>query len=327
MALFSSNAETQKNAADTRARMLNIEASAHDLADRVPELMLEAQRIAATIVHGVHGRRRPGPGETFWQFRQMQQGDPTHLIDWRRSAASDHLFIREREWEAAHTAWVWADLSPSMVFNSHLVPTPKRERALVLAFALVELLVRAGERTSLLGVNTPTQSRKATTRIAEMLTARLREGRLTQSLPPEERIGRFHTVVWISDFLDPIAPLDERVRTLAANGVTGHLVQVLDPAEETLAYEGRVEFVGIEGSERWLADRAESLRDRYRERLEAHRAQLKDLCRSVGWSFLVHHTDRPATEPVLALNLRLAGGTGLDAISHTRDQGREEGRP
>ncbi|MEQ1650640.1 MAG: DUF58 domain-containing protein, partial [Hyphomicrobiaceae bacterium] len=308
MALIPQKAAQQKVLDETRAKLLDVEASAHDLADRVPELLLEAQRIAATIVHGTHGRKRPGPGETFWQFRQMQAGDPTHLIDWRRSAASDHLFIREREWEAAHTAWVWADLSPSMVFHSHLVPTQKRDRALVLAFALIELLVRAGERTSLMGVNNPTQSRKATTRIAEMLAARLREAPLTQSLPPEERVGRFHTVLWISDFLDPLGPLEERMRTLAGSGVNGHLVQVLDPAEETLAYEGRIEFVGVEGSERWLADRAESLRDRYRERLDAHRTQLKDICRSLGWSFLVHHTDRAATEPVLALNLRLAGG-------------------
>ena len=32
-------------------------------------------------------------------------------IDWRRSASSDNLFVREREWEAAHTVWLWVDLS------------------------------------------------------------------------------------------------------------------------------------------------------------------------------------------------------------------------
>ena len=53
-----------------------------------------------------------------------------------------------------------------------------------------------------------------------MLAARLREAPLTQSLPPEERIGRFHTVLWISDFLDPLGPLEERMRTLAGAAST-----------------------------------------------------------------------------------------------------------
>ena len=55
---------------------------------------------------------------------------------------------------------------------------------------------------------------------------------------------------------------------------SGHLVQVLDPAEETLPYSGRTEFLSPDGSQRWIADRAESLRDRYRARLLAHRAAI-----------------------------------------------------
>lgn len=302
-----SKAKIEERARETREGIFSLEADAHGLADRMPELVLEAQRIAVTIIHGVHGRRRAGPGENFWQFRQMSIGDPTHLIDWRRSASTDHLFIREREWEAAHTAWVWADLSPSMAYRSHIVTTPKRERALVLMFAVVELLVRAGERVGLMGVNQPTQSRKATTRFAELLSQRLDDRRLTSSLPPAERIGRFASCIWLSDYLDPLEPLEERIRNLAASGVTGHLVQVLDPAEETLAFEGRIEFVGIEDQSRWLVDRAESLRASYRQRLEAHRARLGEICRKNGWSLLVHHTDRSPTEPVLALSQRLAG--------------------
>jgi len=287
--------------------MLGHEAEGHGLADRVPELAMEAQRIAATVAHGVHGRRRSGPGENFWQFRQLQAGDPTHLIDWRRSASSDHLYIREREWETAHTVWLWPDLSPSMAFKSHLSATTKRERALVLMFALGELLIRAGERIAVMGVTQPSQFRKTTTKIAEMLTARLRDQTLIASTPPEERIGRFASTIWISDFLDPIEQIAPRMRTLAANGTVGHLVQVLDPAEETLPYSGRTEFVGVEGSERWIADRAEGLRDAYLKRFAAHRDELATLCRNLGWSFAVHHTDKPATEPVLALILRLAG--------------------
>src|SRR5690606_6502119 len=89
-------------------------------------------------------------------------------IDWRRSASSDHLYVREREWEAAHTLWLWPDLSPSMDFRSELAVTRKSDRALVLTLALAELLVRGGERVALLGLSRPTASRKATTKLAEV---------------------------------------------------------------------------------------------------------------------------------------------------------------
>jgi uncharacterized protein (DUF58 family) len=80
---------------------------------------------------------------------------------------------------------------------------------------------------------------------------------------------------------------------------------VLDPAEETLPYDGRTEFTALEGSERWIADRAESLRPQYVERLAAHRAGLEAIARKLGWSLLAHRTDRPAAEPLLALIMRM----------------------
>ena len=111
------------------------------LAARVPRLILEARRVATTLLHGLHGRRRAGPGENFWQYRRFVYGEPSSAVDWRRSARDDHLYVREREWEASHTIWLWADRSPSMDFNSHLTEWSKLDRALVVAFALANVLV------------------------------------------------------------------------------------------------------------------------------------------------------------------------------------------
>ena len=66
------------------------------LAKRLPALLVEASRVAQTVAHGIHGRRRAGPGETFWQFRHYREQRRRAAIDWRRSACSDHLFIREK---------------------------------------------------------------------------------------------------------------------------------------------------------------------------------------------------------------------------------------
>src|SRR3954468_10806881 len=95
------------------------------LAARIPRLILEARRVAATVIHGLHGRRRAGPGENFWQYRRFVSGEPASNVDWRRSARDDHLYVREREWEASHSIWFWVDRSPSMDFNSHLTEWSK----------------------------------------------------------------------------------------------------------------------------------------------------------------------------------------------------------
>jgi uncharacterized protein (DUF58 family) len=284
-----------------------LEGEAHALADRLPELVLDALKVANTVAHGIHGRRRSGPGETFWQFRQFQGSDPATIIDWRRSASSDQLYVREREWEASHTFWLWPDLSPSMSFRSHLAPVSKRDRALVLMLACAEMLVGAGERVALLGLTPPMASRKATSRIAETLAAHQGDAVLRASQPPPARLSSFSSALLFGDFLDPPETTAQRLNEMGAHGVTGHLLQILDPAEETLAYEGRMDFRSPEGNERWIADRVETLRPLYCKKLAQHRARIAEAASRIGWSFLVHHTDRPAAEPVLALIMRLQG--------------------
>ncbi|MEY3552117.1 MAG: hypothetical protein RL735_465, partial [Pseudomonadota bacterium] len=122
------------------------------LARRLPSLLVAAKEVAATVMHGVHGRRRAGTGETFWQFRPFVFGESSNRIDWRRSARDDRLYVREREWEAAHTVWIWCDRSPSMGYVSGLALQPKIDRGLVLGLALADLLVRGGERVGILGL-------------------------------------------------------------------------------------------------------------------------------------------------------------------------------
>ena len=111
--------------------------------------------------HGVHGRRKAGSGETFWQFRPFVSGEPSSRVDWRRSAREEHAFVREREWESAHTVWIWFDRSASMRFGSSLAPTTKIDRAAVIALAFADLCVRGGERAGFLGLTRPTGDARA----------------------------------------------------------------------------------------------------------------------------------------------------------------------
>ncbi|MGH6895542.1 MAG: DUF58 domain-containing protein [Geminicoccaceae bacterium] len=272
---------------------------AEALADRLPPLLVAAERIAATVAQGVHGRRRVGVGETFWQFRPYQPGDSTSRIDWRQSARSAQLFLRDQEWEAAETVWLWVDTSGSMAYRSASKLPTKQDRATLLLLALASLLTRAGERIALLGdERRPLGGRAAVTTFCERLRAQPEGGSSTVPIQPLPQHAR---VVLISDFFIPLQDLRDRLREFLAMGVRGHLLQVLDPAEPSLPFAGRVRFEGLEDDGAALIGNVDSVRVRYRDRIEAHRQGLRDLARSLGWTLASHVCDHPPEPPLLAL--------------------------
>ncbi len=309
----------------------NLRQRAEQLAATLPPLLVAAERVAATVVQGVHGRRRVGQGETFWQFRHYEVGDPPQTIDWRQSAKTDHIFTRQMEWEAAQSAWIWRDTSPSMDWRSDEALPTKRRRADLLCLALAALLVRGGERVSLLGSNLrPASGRGALTRLANAIALGDPAGQALTSasrspangpaagedggggpaahpavhpldLPPVMPLPRHGQLVLIGDFLAPLPEIDAIVGEYAERGLKGHILQLLDPAEVSLPFKGRVRFEGLENEQSWLLSRVEPVREEYRARVSAQEAGLKDLARNVGWSFSLHCTDRPPQNALLAL--------------------------
>jgi uncharacterized protein (DUF58 family) len=293
--------------------------SSRELAAQMPRLILEARRVAATIIHGLHGRRRAGSGENFWQFRRFMSGEPAARVDWRRSARDDHLYVREQEWEAAHTVWIWPDRSPSMAFSSPLAEVTKLERALVMSLALAEILVEGGERVGMPGLTRPSGARNVVEKIAQ---AMLHDPVPRTSLPPTFSPSPLAEVIVLSDLWSPIADVHRTIAQLSATGAQGHVIQIVDPAEETFPYAGRIEFVEPEGGGAITAGRAETWREDYEARVERHRAEIRLETDRLGWSFIIHRTDRPATELLLKLHEQLGAGrsgTGINrwhGLSH-----------
>lgn len=303
----------QPSSADVTATPMDADLQTHaarEVADALPDLLVAAERIANTITLGLHGRRKSGPGENFWQFRPYTFGETATRIDWRRSASQEELQIREREWEAAHTVWLWPDLTGSMAYRSNLSDTAKRDRAVLLTLALSIVLTRSGERVGLLGAM-PARADRNTAEIISEILASMKE---PTSLPVSAAPKRFTDVVVFSDFLDSVDEISAGIARLSAMGARGHLVQINDPIEESFPFTGRVQFNETESGLRLTAGRAEVYRAAYQTRLAERRARLQSFCRKMGWTFAIHHTDRSISEALMALYTRLTdGGTG-DAL-------------
>jgi uncharacterized protein (DUF58 family) len=278
----------------------------------VPDLLIDARRIVSTVIAGWHGRKKRGIGENFWQFRPYVDGEATSRIDWRRSARDDHIYVRDREWEAAHTIWLWADPSPSMLYKSRGATVSKESRALVLILALAELLSRSGERIAWPGLTDPFSARNG----AERLASHLDHAADLPVRPDLSQIRRFSDVVLAGDFLDPVEETKEWLDVLWRRGVRAHLIEISDPAEETFPYAGRTEFNDPETGEKLIAGRAEIFSADYRNAYLARRAELASWCGRLGWSYTVNHTDRLASEALVKVHCALTVEGSTVRVGH-----------
>ena len=110
----------------------------------------------------------------------------------------------------------------------------------------------------------------------------------------------------VQDLFDAIERRSPRLQVFpgtrfAAAGLKGHLLQITDPAEEDLPFDGRVRFAGIEELDEVIISRVESIRSDYSRRYQRHREGLAAIAGTVGWSFGFHRTDRPPHLALLAL--------------------------
>jgi uncharacterized protein (DUF58 family) len=277
------------------------------IAATLPALMADAQHLSATVLMGVHGRKRAGTGDEFWQYRPAEAGDPLRSIDWRRSARSDGHFVRQTEWQAAQSVMFGVDDAASMTFTGSDRRPSKLRRAQTLAMALAILAVHGGERVGLTHLSEPPRGgRGQLMRMAQALMDGHDEGDYGVPRPKAMPLGS--RAVFFSDFLGDPAPIEQVLGSAADRGVKGALVQVLDPDEEAFPYDGRTVFESMSGAIRFETLKAKSLRDEYLGRLAERKDRLAQAARRTGWRYHVHHTDQPAEPALLWLYRALEKG-------------------
>jgi uncharacterized protein (DUF58 family) len=278
-------------------------ATAERIAGKLPGLLLEAERVAHTFMKGLHGRRRVGQGESFWQFRQYQPGDQRRDIDWRQSAKRDDAFIRQMEWEASQTAWLWRDASESMNYRGFKNLPLKKDYAEVLLMALCIMILNGGEQVSLLGTDlAPQTNYNSIQRIYEYL-------KVQKTLRQQGRpVGARSEVVLISDFFWPMEELYGFCGALARRGIQGSLVQVNCPSEKTLPFKGRMKFYDIENGKAPPRDiqQVEAVRGEYERKFIEHQEKLAAAAKSWGWHFNSVYTNEKPEDALFKLYENLA---------------------
>lgn len=262
----------------------SLRAEAESLVRQLPDFRFESGRSDAKHA-GTVARRKPGLGEKFWQYRRYTPGEPITRIDWRRSASSDLLYVRDSELETAQTVLFWCDSSAGFEWSSSESRRTKADNAKIIATTLGAMFVSNGERVGVLGSQRrPSFGTRAVDRLArEICTSN------NDYFPAPPKNPAF--IVVISDFYNSIDDWHRRLRSFGERNLNGVLLAISDPAEEYFPFKGRTQFQTPDSSRKHIIGRAEEIRKNYLDRLAEHRLQLRKLATTIRWRLVEHTTD------------------------------------
>jgi len=274
--------------------------NAEEHAAGLPSLMMQAQQAVQSILSGDHPRKKPGSGEKFWQFRDYDHMDRPQDIDWRQSAKGDHIYVRQKEHQNVQNIVFWCAGGAHMDFASAPSLPEKGHTAKVITIALALLFTRAHEKISLLGGDfRPGRTDKTLQSLGENLVHQKTDLNDLHFL----RFPKNSSLIMTGDFLEDTADIQTSFDSLFPQTSGGTIIQVLDPAELDLPWDGRAIFEDADIKER--IDDIGSVRARYQERIQRHIGFVQEQCRDRGWHYILHRTDTDIRQTLFDLWMRL----------------------
>ncbi|MBV9949841.1 MAG: DUF58 domain-containing protein [Myxococcales bacterium] len=272
-------------------------------------LRIRAREVAEGVYAGAHRSARRGAGVEFGGYREYLPGDDLRWLDRRSLLRHDRLVVRQFETETDRSLALVVDASASMGFRGPRAPGAKLAFSAVLAGALARVALASGDPASLAflgagGRDAPAPragGREQFDRIVAALEAVQASGDASADPSMVERVmtrvardtRRGAVLVVLSDLLDLPDGSAARISELASRGRILVVVQVLDPAELELPFDGTVRLRALEGGAVVETDAA-TAREPYRRALAALRERWRSAVVGRGGRFLpVTTTDPP----------------------------------
>lgn len=221
-------------------------------------LRLRARTAAEGLFSGAHRSVRRGAGVEFAGHRAYLPGDDLRFIDRHALMRHGALVLREFETETERALKLVIDATASMGFRGGRAPGAKLAFAAVVAAALGWVALRGGDRVALDWMGGKARSLPAGSGMHafERLVGALEHAEPGGGVSGEElelalarverNAPRGAVMVLFSDLLDLPERAAERISALAARGRTLVVVQVLDPDEIELPFEGPVRLRALE---------------------------------------------------------------------------------
>ena len=255
----------------------------------LPKIIFDSAVLTRNIIEGLHASRFSGKGEDFWQFKEYRQGDGLSSIDWRKSAATNKILVKQKENETAKTIYFYFDKTKSMNFKSEKKIRNKYQIAVLLTLTLSRIFLK--NRENVFHFKTYKSMVKCSSDLSSFTKSFLFEENYIR-FPDKSLIANNSICFIISDFLYDIKKLKNYLINLKQKNISGFLIQILDPLEINFNIKENLILKDLETNAKLKVDESRKYKDFYDKKLNELHNNLKDLCQITNWSFLIHDTSK-----------------------------------
>jgi uncharacterized protein (DUF58 family) len=278
-------------------------------------LELVAKTVVDGFVVGMHRSPDFGFSQEFAEYAAYTPGDDLRHVDWNVYARTERMYLKKYRGETNSPLTILLDASNSMQFGSHSVN--KMDYARYLAASLFYLALH-GQRDAAGLITFDDEIRnyiRPSTRQGQLhrLLAGLEQAearaRTDFSKPAkyfQEFLKRRGIVIIVSDFWESPESIVRTIEPLRLNGNEVVLFHVLDPEDVRPSLKGPQILVDME-TQQQLETTPDFTRKEYREKVDAHLADLRDRTKAAGMGYYLLMTDRPLDD-ALREYLTLRGG-------------------
>jgi uncharacterized protein (DUF58 family) len=264
---------------------------------RLRNLELRMRRVLShSPSAGRHSSASRGLSHDFAQHRAYAPGDELRAIDWKVYARQDRFYVKEFNEERMAAAHLLTDASGSMGFGA------KWDLACRLSMALSYLAAAGGDAAGLTVFDTeprasvPARSGLGQLEALDAALARSQPGGETRLAGVLEKaavsLKRRSVIALVSDLLGDGPGIVAAVKALKARRHDVMVLQVLDPRERTLDFEGPVTFESLEDRSTLAVD-ADAVREAYAAEFERSLRLYEAAFHGAGIAYAVFSTDVP----------------------------------
>jgi len=264
-------------------------------------LDLIAKTVVDGFVAGLHRSPDFGFSQEFAEYRAYTPGDDLRHVDWNVYARTERAYLKRYRGETNSLLTVLLDASNSMKYTSHAIS--KMDYARYLAASLFYLAIKdQRDAAGLIVFDDEVRNYiRPSTRQGQL--ARLLGGlelaephARTDIAKPlqhfQELLRRRGLVLMISDFYESPEKIVRTIEPLRFHGNEVVLFHVLDPKEVALDLHEPAILIDLETQES-LEVTPDYTKNEYRQKMDAHIADLRERAQAAGMDYYLLITDRP----------------------------------
>jgi uncharacterized protein (DUF58 family) len=266
---------------------------------------LLVRKRVSTAYTGARRSVKVGRGISPVGYREYRKGDDFKFVDWKVYARTEKLYVREHEEERSLAVHLLLDASSSMAFGDKFAFASK------VAMGFAYMAIKENEKFSIskfgemLEPGETKGGRRNLFRAMEDLDRTAPSGGTDFKRTAEQfdlTIRSTSLVVVISDFLDDVESLVASIYKLSSHDLI--LIQILDPAEADLDFEGDLRFIDMESKESVMTRVTPKVKEEYIAKMNEHNRRIRETCNAVGADLFTYTTDTPIFEVFSDVNSR-----------------------